>query len=148
MSQNLSSITAFVHWEQKFHCQPFFEGQKAPQSPYSSDNLTGYNCLLISDQIYNRNNDTDSGFLHRVRKGQPVKSEVQNKPEFNICRPQHMKRTYRKKRRKERQSTKNDIYLGIQDTNFRRKTLINFTLLQNWCKKCFISTNFKLPNDI
>lgn len=77
----------FVHSEQKFHCQQFFEGQK---SLYNSDILTGCDFLLIIDQIYNRNSDIDSGFLHRATKGQPVKSEVQNKPEFSIFRPQHM----------------------------------------------------------
>lgn len=58
-------------------------------------------------------------------------SEIQNKPEFSICSTQDMiwvKREHTGKRKKG-QGTKNDVYLGIQNTHFRMKTVINLELV-------------------
>jgi len=57
-------------------------------------------------------------------------SEIQNKAGLSMCSTRHtiwVKREHN--RRKKWQGTKNDIYVGIQDTHFRRKTVINIWLL-------------------
>lgn len=47
-------------------------------------------------------------------------SEIQNKPEFSICSREDMTWVKREHigKRKKGQGTKNDVYLGIQNTNF------------------------------